>query len=103
MHEQNTTELQKQLEKRVKKYRSLTEKALDKIKIKLNRTNDHYVDAAELILMSKNYFRDADYFEEQGELLLALAAYSYAHAWLDAGVKIGWLDGQGDDQLFTLP
>ena len=26
-----------------------------------------------------------------------------AIAWIDAGVKIGWLDGHGDDVLFTLP
>ena len=38
-----------------------------------------------------------------GARLLALPAYSYAHAWLDAGVRAGLLDAQGDDRLFTLP
>jgi hypothetical protein len=33
----------------------------------------------------------------------AFGAINYAHAWIDAGVKIGLLDGHGDDVLFTLP
>ncbi|MBS3057208.1 MAG: DUF357 domain-containing protein, partial [Candidatus Diapherotrites archaeon] len=33
----------------------------------------------------------------------ALAAFSYAHAWLDAGVRAKLLDARGDDNLFTLP
>ena len=53
--------------------------------------------------MSKNYFSDALYFEEKKDFLTALAAYSYAHAWLDAGVKAGWFDHRGDDLLFVLP
>jgi hypothetical protein len=32
-------------------------------------------------------FNDAKYFTKQKNLLTALAAYSYAHAWLDAGVR----------------
>ena len=95
-------DLERELKKKVKKYHGITKKALGKIKIKLNRTNDKYVDAAEFILMAKNYFNDAEYFEQEGNPLLALAAYSYAHAWLDAGVK-SRLFKADDDQLFTLP
>ncbi len=53
--------------------------------------------------MAKNYLSDGKHFQEKKEGSLALAAFSYAHAWLDAGVRAGFLDGKEDDRLFTLP
>jgi len=41
-------------------------------------------------------------FKEKGDLLTALASFSYAHAWLDAGVRAKLFEAE-DDQLFTLP
>ena len=38
-----------------------------------------------------------------GNLIDAFGAINYAHAWIDAAVKIGLLDGHDDDSLFTLP
>ena len=35
--------------------------------------------------------------------MFAFGAINYAHAWIDAGVKLRLLDGHGDDELFTLP
>ena len=32
----------------------------------------------------------------------AFGAINYAHAWIDAGVKLRLLNGHGDDNLFTL-
>jgi hypothetical protein len=52
--------------------------------------------------MTKNYFSDAQHFKEKGDLLTALASFSYAHAWLDAGVRAKIFHAD-DDQLFTLP
>ena len=53
--------------------------------------------------MAQNYLSDGRHFEQKGEHAVALASYSYAHAWLDAGVRAGFLDGKNDDRLFTLP
>lgn len=92
-----------ELVQRVKRYRSLTEKALGKVSIKAARGSSDFVVAADFITMAQNYFNDAKHFEGRGKLLLALAAYSYAHAWLDAGVRAGILNGKNDDKLFTLP
>ena len=41
--------------------------------------------------------------EERKLHILLRMAINYAHAWIDAGVKLGLLDGHGDDVLFTLP
>ncbi len=93
---------EKILEK-VKKYRELTERALGKIKKieGLNEMQERIAD--DFLSMAKNYFSDAKYFEKKGDFLTALSAYSYAHAWLDAGIRSKIFDGEMNDNLFTLP
>ena len=59
--------------------------------------------ANDFVQMAKNYYHDALFFKHEAQLLTALAAFSYAHAWLDAGVRSGLLDGKEDHQLFVLP
>ena len=56
-----------------------------------------------MLRMADDYASDAGHFLANGDLVRAFGAINYAHAWIDAGVKIGWLDGHGDDVLFTLP
>jgi len=85
------------LEEKVAKYRALTQKALEKVGLVDKEKG------SELLEMAQNYYNDAQHFEKEGKLLTALAAYSYAHAWIDAGVRLGLLDGKGDNELFVLP
>ena len=92
-----------ELKKKVEKYRTLTKKALEKIELVKGLADKDKKNASTFLEMAKNYFSDAGYFEEKKDLLTALAAYSYAHAWLDAGVKAGWFDHKGDNKLFVLP
>lgn len=54
-------------------------------------------------MMADDYCSDAIHFREKGDYLRSFGAINYAHAWIDAGVKLGLLDGHGDDELFTLP
>ncbi len=58
---------------------------------------------ADMLRMADDYIADASHFRDKGDLVRAHAASSYAHAWLDASVRIGLADGHGDDRLFTLP
>ncbi len=97
-----TKDLQEQLKLKVQKYFFLTEKALKKIELAKNLNEKEKKTAADFISMAENYFSDAKHFQEKNDLLNALAALSYAHAWLDAGVRAGILDGKNDDVLFTL-
>ena len=46
---------------------------------------------------------DGQYFMDTGDYVRSFGAINYAHAWIDAAVKLEWLDGHGDDDLFTLP
>jgi uncharacterized protein len=57
--------------------------------------------AADVLDMARRYISDASYFEENGDLLRALAALSYAHGWLDAGARLK-LYKVHDDRLFTI-
>jgi len=38
--------------------------------------------------MARSYYDDGRYFMNNGDLVNALACFSYGHAWLDAGVKL---------------
>lgn len=58
---------------------------------------------AMMMRMADDYASDAQHFMNIGEYVRAFGAINYAHAWIDAGVKLMLLDGHGDDVLFTLP
>ena len=51
--------------------------------------------------MAQRYFSDAKYFYEKDDLVLAYGAVNYAHAWLDAGARIGLFKVK-DSKLFTV-
>ena len=56
-----------------------------------------------MMKMCDDYQADSKHFLEQGDLVRAFGAINYAHAWIDAAVRIGLMDGHNDDRLFTLP
>jgi len=91
------------IEEKAVRYRQLTEAALEKVSVKAEEGSVDFKRARDFLSMAKNYLSDGKHFQEKGEIAMALAAFSYAHAWLDAGVRAGFLDGKEDDRLFTLP
>ena len=52
--------------------------------------------------MVNAYHSDAKFFLSEGRGDDTFAAVNYAHGWIDCGVRLGYLDGKGDWQLFTL-
>jgi hypothetical protein len=56
---------------------------------------------AELVEMAEAYLEDGRHFRANDDPVNALAAFSYGHAWLDAGARIGLLDVP-DSELFTV-
>jgi len=91
-----------ELIKKVEKYESLTKKGLEEIKKKSDLSEKEKKIANDFLSMAKNYFEDGKYYKKKENLLTALASFSYAHAWLDAGVRAYLFDAT-NDQLFTLP
>ena len=87
---------------RIERYLSLTAEARDKATpITSNKQDEGRL--AEMLRMCDDYTRDARQVASEGDLVSSFGAINYAHAWLDAAVRIGLLDGHGDDRLFTLP
>jgi uncharacterized protein len=95
--------MQNELEEKVQKYKKLTESALNKVQVMGGLAEREKKIAKDFLEMGRNYFSDANYFMKKGEFLTALAAFSYAHAWLDAGVRAGFFNAFEDSMLFTLP
>jgi hypothetical protein len=52
--------------------------------------------------MARAYLEDGRHFRDQDDLVNALAAFSYGHAWLDAGARIGLLEVPEEGHLFTV-
>jgi uncharacterized protein len=83
------------------KYMRLTSEALAKVRA-VPPSSSFLIGAAnDFLSMARAYLSDAKHFHEIGDEERALAAASYAHGWLDAGVRLGILDGGGDDDRFT--
>ncbi len=94
--------LLEELKLKAKKYEELTEKALSIVKVSGKNTEEENRQAKDFLEMAHNYLSDGRYNAQKGDLLTALASYSYAHAWIDAGVRSGILKGEGNE-LFVQP
>ncbi len=88
---------------RVESYLDITRRARAKATPKVVEGSTEATHLAVMLRMADDYASDAQHFLTVGDLVRAFGAINYAHAWIDAGVKIGWLDGHNDDVLFTLP
>lgn len=87
-----------EINKKLDKYFGMTEKALKLIEV----TAADKTTAEDFLKMAKDYLSDARHFREKGDLLTALAAASYAHAWLDAGARAGLFKVDSSSNLFTV-
>ncbi len=87
-------------EEKLKKYFSVTRKALEKAeksgsRLKLRREREDCLD------MIRRYVSDAEHFYKKDDFVDAFAALNYAHGWLDCGARIGLFDVH-DSKLFTV-
>lgn len=85
----------------LEKYLRLTDEALRIVRVAPPARSFLIGASEDFLSMARAYVADARHFQANGDLDRALAAVSYAHGWLDAGVRLGLLDGGGDDVRFT--
>ena len=77
------------LEEKTNRYMVMLEEALKDVKISvgegsyLRKIADDYLD------MARSYYNDGVHFAESEDRVNALVCFSYGHAWLDAGVRLG--------------
>ncbi len=86
----------------LEKYLALTESALATVRPGPPERSFLRGASDDFLGMARAYLTDAKHFLQSGDRDRALAAVSYAHGWLDAGVRLGILDGALDAERFTL-
>ncbi len=89
------------IEERCKKYISMTERALELVKVSVPNESFLSSGARDFLEMCMNYLADSKYFFSKKDYENSLAASSYAYAWLDAGVRLGLLAAPNDYVRFT--
>ncbi|XVH31170.1 DUF357 domain-containing protein [Haloferacaceae archaeon DSL9] len=57
--------------------------------------------AADCREMARSYLDDGRHFRDRGDLVNALASFSYGYGWLDAGVRMGLFSIPDETELFT--
>ena len=90
-----------ELAEKVERYERLLRQALEKAVISpidgshMKRAGEDFREMAE------SYYKDGMHFIESDDPVNALVCFSYGHAWLDAGARLGVFDVD-DDVLFTI-
>jgi len=89
------------LEEKIKRYEDMLHKALGAFEISPQENSHLRKVADDFSLMAGSYYDDGMHFMEEGDMVNALVCFSYGHAWLDAGVKLG-IFKVSDENLFTI-
>ena len=76
-------------DERLEREFNVTEKAINNLKIKIDKNNENYKNALKFLDTAKRYYEDAKFFKEKNDKASAFGALNYAHGWLDAGKNIG--------------
>ncbi|MFC4550953.1 MULTISPECIES: DUF357 domain-containing protein [Halorussus] len=90
------------LEEKTDRYEGLLAEALDAADVAPPADTPMGEAAAECLEMAESYLSDGRHFRAEGDLVNALASFSYGHAWLDAGARVGLFDVPREGHLFTV-
>jgi len=89
------------LHEKVTRYEQLLKAALSKAYISPLESSHLYRVALDYTNMAQSYYQDGIHFLKKDDEVNALVCFSYGHAWLDAGVKLGVFTVD-DETLFTV-
>lgn len=90
------------LEEKVDRYEQLLAEALDAAEPVPESDTPLGEAAADFRQMAVSYLEDGRHFREVDDPVNALAAFSYGHAWLDAGARLGIFAVPSEGHLFTI-
>jgi hypothetical protein len=74
------------LQEKVRRYEMLMRTTLERVESRDDVRYSH-----DFMIMARSYYNDGKYFLERGDPVNALVCFSYGHAWLDAGIRVGML------------
>ncbi|MBN2110833.1 MAG: DUF357 domain-containing protein [Methanosarcinaceae archaeon] len=89
------------LNEKVKRYERLLKEALQKAGVAPDERTHMYKIAVDYRTMATSYYNDGLHFMGNNDPVNAIVCFSYGHAWLDAGARLGLFDVD-DDLLFTI-
>jgi hypothetical protein len=89
------------LQEKTKRYMVMLEGALKDVKTSAREGSHLYKIADDYLGMARSYYNDGVYFAESEDMVNALVCFSYGHAWLDAGVRLGVFTVK-NPELFTI-
>jgi hypothetical protein len=90
------------IEEKTDRYEGLLAEAVDVAEIAPPEGTPNHDAALECAEMAESYLDDGRHFRDEDDLVNALASFSYGHAWLDAGARIGLFDIPSEGHLFTV-
>jgi hypothetical protein len=90
------------LEEKTDRYEGLLAAALAEAEIAVPAGTPLADAASEFEEMARSYLDDGRHFRDEDDPVNALAAFSYGHAWLDAGARMGLFDVPDEGHLFTV-
>ncbi|MFB6137635.1 MAG: DUF357 domain-containing protein [Halobacteriaceae archaeon] len=91
-----------ELDEKVDRYEGLLAEALEAVEPCAPPDSPLDDAATECEAMAAAYLEDGRHFRAGDDPVNALAAFSYGHAWLDAGARIGLFDVPTAGDLFTV-
>jgi hypothetical protein len=89
------------LQEKTDRYHDLLAAALEEAEVAAPADTPLGEGAQACLEMAESYLADGEHFRENDDPVNALAAFSYGHAWLDAGARLGVLDVPREGHLFT--
>ena len=90
------------LDEKTERYEQLLSEALSAAEVATPPETPLFEAAEDCEEMARSYLEDGRHFLAEDDPVNALAAFSYGHAWLDAGARIGLLDVPREGHLFTI-
>jgi hypothetical protein len=91
-----------ELEEKTDRYEALLAEALAEATIAAPEGTPLRTAAEAYGEMAESYLADGRHFRESDDPVNALAAFSYGHAWLDAGARLGVFEVPTEGELFTV-
>jgi len=89
------------LQEKTDRYHDLLAEAVDEVAVCAPEDTPMGEAAVECLEMAVSYLEDGEHFRANDDHVNALAAFSYGHAWLDAGARVGLFDVPREGHLFT--
>ena len=87
-----------ELSEKAERYGRMLSDAVESVKV-VEDTDE----ADEFHELARSYLEDGRHFLDEDDEVNALAAFSYGHAWLDAGVRVGFFEmEEGKEDLFAV-